>query len=75
MLKRAKDERETPFEEIYHREKQVIGDVIDAQKKLEVRQAKMRDPLEHRLLDEKLLTVEQRAEVQHILDERKPRFE
>lgn len=35
----------------------------------------MRNPIEHRLFDEKLLTVEQRAQIQHILDEMKPRYE
>lgn len=39
MLERAKNDLETPFDEIYHREKQVIGAVIDAQKRLEKRQA------------------------------------
>ena len=29
----------------------------------------------HRLLDEKLLTVEQRETIQHLLDENKPRFD
>lgn len=75
MLARVKAETEPSFEEVYHREKQVIAAVIDAQKRLEERQSQLRNPMEHRMLDEKLLTPEQRAQVQHLLDEGKPRFE
>jgi hypothetical protein len=39
MLERARNDLEVPFDEIYHREKHVIGAVIDAQKRLEQRQA------------------------------------
>jgi hypothetical protein len=63
MLARVKAETEPSFEEIYHREKQVIAGVIEAQKRLETRQEQMRNPMEHRILDEKLLTPEQRAEI------------
>jgi hypothetical protein len=37
MLKRVKAETEPSFEEIYHREKQVIAAVIEAQKRIEAR--------------------------------------
>ena len=39
MLERVRSEVEVPFDEIYHREKSVIAAVIDAQKRLEQRQA------------------------------------
>ena len=58
MLARVKAETEPSFEEVYHREKQIIEAVIEAQKRLETRQAQMRNPMEHRMLDEKLLTPE-----------------
>lgn len=37
MLERVRKEQEVSFDEVYHREKQVIGAVIDAQKRLEAR--------------------------------------
>lgn len=58
MLKRLKSDFEIPFDEIYHREKQVIVDVIAAQKLLALKQSKLKDPMSHKILDQKLLTVE-----------------
>lgn len=39
MLNRLREDFELPFDEIYHREKKVIADIIEAQKMLEQKQA------------------------------------
>ena len=35
-----------PFDELYHKEKKVIQDVIEAEKALEEKLASLRDPIE-----------------------------
>ena len=45
-----------PFDELYHREKKVIQDVIEAEKALEAKLAGLRDPIEQDVIDESKLT-------------------
>ena len=51
-----------PFDELYHREKQVIQNVIDAEKALEEKLATLVDPMNQMKIDESKLTPEQRKE-------------
>lgn len=58
-----------PFDELYHKEKKVIQDVIEAEKALEEKLASLRDPIEQDVIDESKLTPQQRKEYHDILDQ------
>ena len=58
-----------PFDELYHREKKVIQDVIEAEKALEAKLAGLRDPIEQDVIDESKLTPQQRKQYHDILDQ------
>ena len=57
-----------PFDELYHAEKQVIQDVIDAEKALKAKQDSLKHPFESLELDTSKLTSRERGSVQDILD-------
>lgn len=57
-----------PFDELYHKQKKVIQDVIDAEKALEEKIQSLPDPSDLYKLDTNKLTAEQRGEVASILD-------
>lgn len=57
-----------PFDELYHRQKKVIQDVIDAEKALKSKLDSLTDPFEQFLIDQSKLTPEQLREAQDVLD-------
>lgn len=46
QVKRARDELDTPFDEIYHKERKLVADIIRAQKTIKEIQEKQPDPAE-----------------------------
>jgi hypothetical protein len=69
MVEGLRDSMDLPFDELYHKEKKMIQDVIDAEKDLEARLATLIDPVETMRLDASKLDPEQRREYQDILDQ------
>ena len=57
-----------PFDELYHKEKLVIQNVIEAEKALELKLATLKDPIQQQEIDETKLTPSQRKEYYDILD-------
>ena len=58
-----------PFDELYHKEKKVIQNVIEAEKALEEKLSTLKDPIEQQLIDESKLTPSQRKEYHDILNQ------
>ena len=59
---------DVPFDELYHAEKKVIQDVIDAEKALKAKQESLPDPMQNMQLDVSKLTSRERGSVQELLD-------
>ena len=59
---------DVPFDELYHAEKQVIQDVIDAEKALKAKQDSLPHPMDNMKIDTSKLTSSERGSVQAILD-------
>ena len=57
-----------PFDELYHRQKQVIAEVIEAEKALEEKTNQMPDPADYLNLDLSKLNAEQFGEVANTLE-------
>ena len=51
-----------PFDELYHKQKKVIQDVIDAEKALKTKVDSLVDPFDQFLIDPSKLTPQQHAE-------------
>ena len=64
-----------PFDELYHKEKSVIQNVIEAEKALELKLASLKDPIQQQEIDETKLTPSQRKEYYDILDQFASPFE
>jgi len=69
MVAGLRDSIDVPFDELYHKEKKMIQDVIDAEKDLEARLATLIDPVETMRIDASKLDPEQRREYEDILDQ------
>ena len=67
LVQEARDNFQMPFDELFHRQKTAIQNVIDAEKALEEKVASLKDPAEHTRIDFDKMDAEQRAEVQEIL--------
>ena len=57
-----------PFDELYHKQKKVIQDVIDAEKALEDKVASLVDPADRYILDTNKLTTEQKGDAARVLE-------
>jgi len=68
IIKEAREDLDLPFDELYHRQKQVIQDVIDAEKALKEKMAALPDPAADMMLDLSKVSAKQRSEVQDVLD-------
>ena len=64
----ARTEFNTPFDELYHAQKQVIQDVIEAEQALEKKLASLPDPAAAFRLDISKVTPEERSKVQDVLE-------
>lgn len=51
IINDAKDTLDTPFDEIYHAQKKVIQDVIDAEKALQDKVDSLKNPADHLDID------------------------
>jgi len=68
IINDAKETLDTPFDEIYHAQKKVIQDVIDAEKALQDKLDSLKNPADHLDIDISKVSAEQRGEIQDILD-------
>ena len=68
MIAKHRYEMDLPFDELYHKQKKVVQDVIDAEKALQEKIASLPDPYEQYLIDPAKLSPEDRSEAQDLLD-------
>lgn len=66
-VKEARENLELPQDELYHRQKRLIQEVIDAEAALEKKMASLGDPMEGRELDLDKLDPDQRFAAEQIL--------
>ena len=62
LITGLRDSMDLPFDELYHKEKQMIQNVIDAEKALEKKISTLPDPLDVMRIDESRLNPEQKRE-------------
>ena len=68
MIQEARDNANMPFDELYHTQKKVIQEVIDAEKALQDKMDSLPDPYDQFSIDKTKLSAEQRSEVEDIID-------
>ena len=69
IIEEQRANMDLPFDELYHAQKKVIQDVIDAEKALQEKVDSLPDPAKAGSLDMSRVTAEQRGELQEILDQ------
>ena len=69
VIQEARDEFSTPFDELYHQQKQVIQDVIEAENALKKKIESLPSPDAALTLDLTKVTPDQRSQVQDLLED------
>jgi len=57
-VKKAQEDLDTPFDEVYHKERKLVQDIIRAEKALKSIQAKLPNPAGNRLVDPKTIEAD-----------------
>jgi len=68
IIEEQRANMDLPFDELYHTQKKLIQDVIDAEKALEAKVESMPDPWEYYKLDTSKLSADKRGRAEAVLD-------
>lgn len=68
MIAEQRENFNQPFDELYHKQKKMIQEVIDAEKALKAKLESLTDPFDQYMIDPSKLSPEQRSEAQDLLN-------